>query len=109
MKVAILTVAALTVTGLAQADFSYKVTRKTGGMMASMVGGGAGRAGGGPQVSTNYFKGQKMKVDNGTTATILDFDAQTITTVNNTAKTYTVKSFNDLAGAANAGGIETKI
>ena len=41
------------------------------------------------QNSKIFFKGQKMKVDNGDTATILDFDAQTITTVNNKQKTVT--------------------
>jgi hypothetical protein len=30
----------------------------------------------------------------------MDFGAQTITTINNAAKTYTVKKFSDVAGAA---------
>lgn len=47
-----------------------------------------------------YFKGQKMKTDSGDTAIILDFDAQTITTVNNKAKTISVRSFNDAGTAA---------
>jgi hypothetical protein len=104
MKVLQSIVIYITLTGAAQADFSYKTTRKTGGAMAAM-------ASRGPQVSTSYFKGQKMKTDNGNTATILDFDAQTVTTINNGAKTYTVRSFSDLAetaGAASDAKIDVK-
>lgn len=101
MKAALLLLAALTLTGTAQADFSYKVTRKTGGAMASL-------AGPGPQVSTYYFKGQRMKTDNGNSATVLDFDAQTITTVNNSSKTYSVRNFSDLTGTAGS-DVEAKI
>jgi hypothetical protein len=76
----------------AQADFSYKVTRKSGGAMASVVGNQ-------PTVSTYYYKGQKMKIDDGTRSTIVDFGARTITSIDASAKTVTVKSF-DNAGAA---------
>lgn len=91
----------ITLAGGAQADFSYKTTRKTGGAMAAM-------ASQGPQASTYYFKGQKMKTDSGNTATVLDFDAQTITTINNTAKTYTVRNFSDLGGTG-AADMDAKI
>ena len=71
------------IASVARADFGYTMTRKGG------PGGGSG--------DTKYFyKGQKMKTDSGTTATILDFDAQTLTTINNTQKTYTVRKFSDL-------------
>jgi hypothetical protein len=76
------------------ADFSYKSTRKTGGAMASMMGNQA------PAVSTYYYKDQKLKVDNGTSATIMDFGAQTITTIDHSAKTVTVRSFQDAAKAS---------
>ena len=104
MKATQILAAALTLTALgfttrAQADFSYKVTRKTGGAMANQ----------GPQVSTHLFKGQKMKIDNGNTATILDFDAQTITTIDNNAKTYTVRNFSDLGGGHGTTDAEAKI
>lgn len=56
-----------------------------------------------------YFKGQKMKTENGDTATILDFDAQTITTVNNKAKTISVRNFNDLAAATKQSDVSVKI
>jgi len=104
MKVSISVLAVLAFAGMAHADFSYKVTRKTGGMMAAMAGGGNG-----PQVSTYYFKGQRMKFDSGATAFVVDFDGQTITTINNTAKTYTVKNFSDMAGAANDAEMNAKI
>src|SRR5580700_3118306 len=81
----------LLTSSLARADFGYTMTRK----------GGPGAAG-----DTKYFyKGQKMKTDSGTTATIVDFDAQTLTTINNTQKTYTLRKFSelgeDVAGADN--------
>jgi hypothetical protein len=87
----------------ANADFSYTTTRKTtGGMMASM-GGAAG-----PQTSKFYLKGQKMKLDHGSTATIIDFDAQTITT-NTAQKTYAVKGFNDVAQGTKPADIQVKM
>jgi hypothetical protein len=77
----------------ARADFSYSTSRKTtGGAMAAMAGGAANGT------SKYYFKGQKLKVDTGATSMIMDFDAQTITTINNTQKTVSVKSFNDVTG-----------
>jgi hypothetical protein len=83
----------VSVTVSAQADFSYTTTRKaTGGSMAAM-------AGQDNQTSKYFFKGQKMKVDSGDTAVILDFDAQTITTINNAQKTISVKGFNDVSAA----------
>lgn len=94
MRLTMLVMAALAIAGAAQADFSYKVTRKTGGMMAPM-------ANAGPQTSTYSFKGQKMKSDNGASATILDFDAQTITTINHAAKSYTVRGFGDATAGNN--------
>ncbi len=48
-----------------------------------------------------------MKTESADIATILDFDAQTITTVNHRQKTYTVRKFSDFASATN--GIDAKI
>jgi hypothetical protein len=86
----------LLTSSLALADFGYTMTRK----------GGPGPAG-----ETKYsYKGQKMKTDSGTTATILDFDAQTITTINNTQKTYTVRKFSDLGeGIAAADNVQADV
>jgi hypothetical protein len=94
MKTAVsLTAALLIATFTAHADFSYTTTQKaTGGQMAAM-------AAGQNQNSKFYLKGQKMKTDTGDTAIILDFDAQTITTVNNRQKTVSVRKFSDLVAA----------
>jgi hypothetical protein len=105
MRTTALLALTLSLAGAAHADFSYTSTRKTtGGMMASM--GGAATA---PQTSKYYFKGQKMKMEDSTTATILDFDAQTITTINLTQKTYAVRSFSDMGAAGKAADIEAKV
>jgi hypothetical protein len=102
MKTAVLfTVTLLAATWTVRADFSYTTTQKaTGGQMAAM-------AAGSNQSSKFYLKGQKMKTESADTATILDFEAQTITTVNHRQKTYTVRKFSDFASATN--GIDAKI
>jgi hypothetical protein len=72
----------------ARADFSYSTsTKSAGGMMA---------AGPNSRVSKTYLKGQKMKIDTGTTATIFDFDAQTSTRIDSNQKTYSVTKFSDM-------------
>lgn len=72
----------------ARADFSYTTTRKTtGGTMAAM----AGTAGN--SVSKIQIKGQKMKTETGDTATIIDFDLMTITSLNNAQKTFDVRVY----------------
>jgi len=78
----------------ARSDFSYTTSRKTtGGSMAAMAGGAA------DGTSKTYFKGQKLKSETGDIATVIDFDAQTITTINNRRKTLSVRSFGDVAAA----------
>jgi hypothetical protein len=75
----------------AYADFSYTNTqRTTGGSMGSMLGAT-------DRVIKSSFKGQKMMTSMGDASTIIDFDAQTVTTVSDSQKTYTVKKFSDLA------------
>ena len=102
MKTALaLTATLFAATFTAHADFSYTTTQKaTGGQMAAM-------ASGSNTSSKFYLKGQKMKTESGETATILDFDAQTITMVNNRQKTVTVRRFGDIAPGAN--GVNAKI
>jgi hypothetical protein len=68
----------------ARADFSYTSTRK---------GAGAGQAG---EVTKHYLKGQKMMLDSGNRMILVDFDAQTVTTVQTAQKTYSVVKFADL-------------
>jgi hypothetical protein len=80
----------------ASADFSYTTTQKiTGGSMAAMAGSNA------DHTSKISFKGQKMMTSSGDIAIIVDFGAQTITTINNAQKTWTVKKFIDVAGSGN--------
>jgi hypothetical protein len=103
MKAAVLFTFVLLSTTFAQADFSYTTTsRATGGMAASL-----GGASNNPPAK-QYFKGQKMKTDIGDTAIIIDFDAQTMTTINNRAKTVSVRSLSDAAPAGQS-GVSVKI
>jgi hypothetical protein len=84
----------------ARADFSYTQTTKTaGGMMAAAV----------PTVTKTYLKGQKMKIDSGSTVMILDFDGQTITNLDPNQKTYTVKKFSDVSESLNKAGMEMNV
>ena len=92
MKAATLSVLTLAVSLTAHADFSYTTTQKTtGGSMGQMMGANGDRS------SKYYLKGQKMMTSTGNVATIIDFDAQTVTTINHAQKTYTVKKFSDMA------------
>jgi hypothetical protein len=72
----------------AHADFSYITVTKSPA---------------GETTTKHYIKGQKIVTDSASTATIMDLDAQTITTVNKTQKTYTVRSFSDIAKSVPAG------
>ncbi len=81
MKITNLILLALMGSMAARADFSYTITRK-----------GVGT----PEVTTQSIRGQKMMIDNPGTTIVMDFDAQTITTVNKSQKTYTVKKFSDV-------------
>jgi hypothetical protein len=100
MKTAALFVLLIAIPCGARADFSYTMTRKTtGGAMASM----AGTAANG--VSKVFFKGQKMKTQDGDTAILIDFGTETITTINDARKTYTMRGFGDLNASQAGAGI----
>jgi hypothetical protein len=99
MKVAVLfTFVLLSATLAARADFSYTTITKTTGGMAASLGGGANNP-----PSKHYFKGQKTRTDSGDTSIIIDFDAQTMTMINNSRKTVTVRSLSDIAAAGQNG------
>src|SRR5258708_38454254 len=100
MKMIRLSILALACVLAAQADFSYTQTRKA---MQSPMGAAAG-----DQVTKHYYKGQKMKTDNATTAMILDFDAQTITTINHSQKNYTVTKFREIGQTVKDADMEAK-
>jgi hypothetical protein len=87
MKTAHLLIVMLGCGMAAKADFSYSQTRKSSQAMP---------AAGGEATTKHFLKGQKMKVDSGKTASIFDFDAQTVTVLDNQQKTYTVTPFGDL-------------
>jgi hypothetical protein len=83
---------ALVAGGAARADFSYTMTRKSSG--------GPMGAAGGDQATKYYLKGQKMMIDTGTTVIIMDFDSQSVTSINKTDKTYRVTPFGQLGEEA---------
>jgi hypothetical protein len=71
----------------AYADFSYSTTMKN----AMLPNGG--------DTTKTYLKGNKMAHETGNTVSVLDFDAQTITRIDNGKKTYTVTKFSDVTDA----------
>jgi hypothetical protein len=105
MKIsAVFTIALLLTTLAFGADFSYTSTSKaTGGSMAAVAGGAL------PPSTKYYYQGQKMKVDRGDGAEIIDFDAKTITSINNRSKSYLVRNFSEVQAPANQAGVIAKI
>ncbi|MBS1856222.1 MAG: DUF4412 domain-containing protein [Acidobacteria bacterium] len=86
MKTIRVSLLALACAFAAHADFSYTTTRK----------GGPGGAAAGDTTSKYFLKGQKMMIQSAMSTTIMDFDAQTITTINPGSRTYKVTKFSDL-------------
>jgi hypothetical protein len=74
----------------ARADFSYTMTRHSSGMAG---------ASGTSAATKFYLKGQKMMTDMDSMAMIIDFDSQTVTSINKAQKTYTVTPFGQMAAA----------
>jgi hypothetical protein len=80
----------------AHADFSYTQTLKS--------------SQGAPQTTKVFLKGSKMMSDRGETATLIDLGAQTITSINKTAKSYSVQKMAELmAGAGSAAAPQVDI
>src|SRR5215467_14222945 len=100
MKTATLLAVTLCATATAYADFSYTTTRKSQGSTA---------AGAAPSATKYYFKGQKMATDSGDTATVVDFDAQTISTIHKGQKTYSVMKFSDLGQVLKQADVDAKV
>ena len=101
MKTACLTILAFTCTFTARADFSYTQTRKSSAMGPAAALGNT--------TSKHFLKGQRMKTDNGAMATIVDFEAQTLTIINNDQKSYTVTKFGDVGQSMANAGADVKI
>jgi hypothetical protein len=74
----------------AHADFSYTTVSKTPA---------------GERTSKHYIKGQKSITDDGDRMTIMDLDTQTMTTINRTQKTYSVKPFSEIYNKSAAAGM----
>lgn len=85
MKLHSLLLLALAGSMAARADFSYTMTRKT--------------AQGPGEATKTSVKGQKMMIESSSTTTILDFEAQTITSISKSRQTYSVRKFSDIAAA----------
>jgi hypothetical protein len=101
MKIGYILILTLAAGLAARADFSYTSTRKpAAGQTASNAGDPATR---------HYIKGQKMKMDRGRTATLIDFDQQTVTSIDNDHKTYTVTKFSDFGQALQKSDVEVNI
>ena len=81
-------IAVLLLAAAAQADFSYTTTRKQSGGVSV-----AGRN----SITKFYIKGAKMKVESGKRAIILDFDAGTLTSIDNGQATVTVETLREAA------------
>jgi hypothetical protein len=78
-----------------RADFSYTTTIKGSGPAAGAV-------------TKHKIKGNKMKVDTGSSIIISDLDAQTVTIINVTAKTYSVTPITQAGAAMTKAGMEVK-
>jgi hypothetical protein len=100
LKTVALLVVTLCATAPAYADFSYTTTRKTQGSAAAAAA---------PSATKYYFKGQKMMTDSDATATIMDFDAQTVTTIHKAQKTWSVMKFSELGNVLKSADIDAKI
>jgi hypothetical protein len=100
MKTAAILAIMLCATATAYADFSYTMAQKTQGSPAAVAG---------PSATRFLFKGQKMMTDRNTGATIVDFDAQTVTTLNKTQKTWSVMKFSDIGQGLKQTDIDAKI
>lgn len=100
MRTAMLLALTLAASFTARADFSYTTARKSAQSPAP---------GADPQTTKHYLKGQKMKLDLGDTATIVDFDAQTVTTIVNSRQTYSVTKLSEMGQALNQAGVDAKM
>jgi hypothetical protein len=74
----------------AHADFSYITVSKTAA---------------GERTSKHYVKGQKLITEDGDRVTVMDLDAQTMTTINKAQKTYSVRPFSEFLNPSATAGM----
>jgi TonB family protein len=96
MKIGYLALLTVGTSSIGLADFSYAVTRKPAPLSGS-------------QTEKHYFKGQKMKVESADGSTIVDFDAQTVTRINNMLKSYSVTKFSDIPAPPKQTEVDVKV
>jgi hypothetical protein len=99
MKLARFFILALAAGAIARADFSYTTTRKSSAAAPAPTG---------EQSTKFYLKGQKMLSDMGNMAILIDFDAQTVTTISKIGKSYSVKPFGEM-GQTIPGGTDMQV
>jgi hypothetical protein len=99
MKLTAVLVLAVAGSVAVHADFSYTSTMKGGGMMAAGV----------VRPTHTLIKGDKMKVDTGDHATIMDFGSQTVTHINHAQKSYSVMPFGEVAAKMSQAGAEVNV
>lgn len=88
---------ALAAAWTAHADFSYSTAPKGASGPAALATA--------MPATKYYFKGQKMKIETGdVSGMILDFDAQTVTGINQRQKTYSVTPFSEIGQEVKAVG-----
>lgn len=85
-----------------RADFTYQeTTQMTGGMMMNTMRALGPLAGGArePIVSTHLLKGNRMATITKDRTSVMDLDKETITTIDNARKTYSVMTFAEMKQA----------
>ena len=103
MKTTYVLVLSLACALTARADFSYTQTRKSASGMAAAAMNASNAT------TKHYLKGQKMRIETGSTSHIIDFGAQTLTTINNDQKSYTVTKFSDMGQMMKDTGADVKV
>jgi hypothetical protein len=99
MKKLLLGILAVGSCALLRADFTYQETSQmTGGSLMAMMNalGPLARQAREPNVSTHIVKGNRMATVTKDRTTIMDLDKETITTIDNAKKTYTVVTFEQM-------------
>jgi hypothetical protein len=99
MKTSTLLAVTLCAAATAYADFSYTITRNAPGSPAAAA----------SSATNYYYKGQKMATDGGDVTMVVDFDAQTITTIHKAQKTYSVMKFSDLGQVMKQADVDAKV
>ena len=101
-RLAVAVTVAILGAGALRADFTYEETsRITGGFMAGAMrmAGAFSKQAREPMKSVHMVKGNRMVQISGDVASITDLDRETITTVNNKNKTWSVITFQQMADA----------